>query len=466
MKNDWHTKREEIKMKTVKVLATAMLSLALVAGCSSPNNNGNSATETPKQTASNEQGGKETEKKEDVTIKYYSWEDGTAEENTMKKIANFEKANPNVKVEYVKLVTNASSTDFYQKLDIMAGTGDAIDVVAFSHVDFLIERAARGILAPIDEYLGADGIKPENEFFINPIYDGKVYGIQDLAQPWLVAINKQALDAAGLEAPTWGWTWDDFSEYAQKMTKDAQYGTYFHTWGEYANFPAYNELPHPYLKEDETPVFDEKVFADFFDMRRALEDSKSVKPFSDVVASKLHYASEYLNGEAAMVPAGSFLVGMIKDKEKYPHDFQTVFAPLPRSSESVEIGSSYVGGHYNAIGANSKHKKESYDFIKFLAQQTDVITDFPGSKSVDAELVISSMADGFEDLIDVESLKNTVYDSRVHIPYDPTFSTAYSSQLKKVLEDGLSMFLLDKTSAADAQAWMVEEANKIIKQSK
>jgi hypothetical protein len=35
-----------------------------------------------------------------------------------------------------------------------------------------------------------------------------------------------------------------------------------------------------------------------------------------------------------------------------------------------------------------------------------------------------------------------------------------------VLEDGLSMFLLDKTSAADAQAWMVEEANKIIKQSK
>lgn len=446
-----------------------ILVIGLLAGCGSSNNKGNNqgtATEPPQPTASSEQNNNENEKPKDVTIKYYSWEDGVAEEKTMEKIANFEKEFPHIKVEYVKLVTNANSTDFYQKLDIMAGTGEAIDVVAFSHVDFLIERAARGILTPINEYLDADGIKPADEFFINPIYDGNVYGIQDLAQPWLVAINKQALEDAGLEVPVWGWTWDDFRDYAQKMTKDGQYGTYFHTWGEYASFPAYNELPHPYLKEDETPVFGEKVFADYLDMRRAMEESKSVKPFSDVIASKLHYASEYLNGEAAMVPAGSFLIGMIKDKEKYPHDFQTVFAPLPRSSENVEIGSSYVGGHYNAIGANSKHKKESYDFIKFLAQQTDVITDFPGSKSVDAGLVISSMAGGFENLIDVESLKNTVYDSRVNIPYDPTFSTAYSSQLKKVLEEGLSMFLLDKASAADTQAWMVSEANKIIEQSK
>lgn len=446
-----------------------MLVIGLLAGCGAANNSGNKQAETrdvPKPTESSKQETPKEEKQEEVTIKYYSWEDGVAEEKTLEKIANFEQQFPHIKVEYVKLVTNANSTDFYQKLDIMAGTGDAIDVVAFSHVDFLIERAARGILTPINEYLEADGINPENEFFINPIYEGNVYGIQDLAQPWLVAINKQALDAAQLEVPTWGWTWDDFHQYAQKMTTEGQYGTYFHTWGEYASFPAYNELPHPYLKADETPVFGEQVFADYFDMRRAMEDSKSVKAFSDVIASKLHYASEYLSGEAAMVPAGSFLIGMIKDKEKYPHDFQTVFAPLPRSSENAEIGSSYVGGHYNAIGTNSKHKQESYEFIKFLAQQTDVITDFPGSKNVDASLVISSMVGGFEDLIDVDSLKNTVYDSRVNIPYDPTFSTAYSSQLKKVLEDGLSMFLLDKTSAADAQAWMIEEANKIIEQSK
>lgn len=458
-------------MKTVKTLATLTLILAVVAGCSSTGSNGGnnqpSATPTSTQSTENNAGNSGSEGSgEPVTIKYYSWEDGAAEENTMKKIANFEKLNPNIKVEYVKLVTNASSTDFYQKLDIMSGTGEAIDVVAFSHVDFLIERAARGILAPLNEYLDADGINPSEEFFINPVFDGNVYGIQDLAQPWLVALNKNALDAANLEVPTWGWTWDDFREYAKKLTTDEQYGTYFHTWGEYASFPAYSELPHPYLNKDETSAFDNKVFADFFNLRRVMEEDKSVKPFSDVIASKLHYASEYLTGEAAMVPAGSFLIGMIKDKEKYPHDFQTVFAPLPRSSESVEIGSSYVGGQYKAIGANSKYKKESYEFIKYLAQQTDVISDFPGSKNVDSDAVINSMVAGFEDLVDVESLKNTVYDSRVFIPYDPTYSTAYASQLKKVLEDGLSGFLLDGNTAEEAQQWMVSETNKIIEQSK
>lgn len=458
-------------MKKFKMLLTAALALTLLAGCSSPSNNGsnNQPSATPKDQQGSQQkteNDKTADKPEEVTIKYYSWEDGAAEENSMKKIASFEEKFPHINVEYVKLVTNANSTDFYQKLDIMAGTGEAIDVIAFSHVDFLIERAARGILAPLNEYLDADGINATEEFFINPIYEGNVYGIQDLAQPWLVAINKASLDAAQLEVPTWGWTWDDFREYAQKLTTDEQYGTYFHTWGEYANFPAYNELPHPYLTQDETPVFEHKVFEDFFNLRRAMEEDKSVKPFSDVIASKLHYASEFLNGEAAMVPAGSFLIGMIKDKEKYPHDFQTVFAPLPRSSESVEIGSSYIGGQYKAIGANSQHKEESYEFIKFLAQQTDVISDFPGSKNVDSANVLAGMVGGFEDLIDVESLKNTVYDSRVYIPYDPTYSTAYSSQLKKVLEDGLSGFLLDGNSAAEAQQWMMTEANKIIEQSK
>lgn len=460
-------------MKTAKVLVVLTLILTLIVGCSSTGNNG--GNNQPKATPNDQQGSQNTSSdsnaggdnnSDPVTIKYYSWEDGAAEENTMKKIANFEQQFPNIKVEYVKLVTNANSTDFYQKLDIMSGTGEEIDVIAFSHVDFIIERAARGILAPLNEYLDADGINPDEEFFINPLYEGNVYGIQDLAQPWLVAINKSALDAANLEVPTWGWTWDDFRDYAKKLTTSEQYGAYFHTWGEYASFPAYSELPHPYLNKDETSAFDNKVFADFFNLRRSMEEDKSVKPFSDVIASKLHYASEFLTGEAAMVPAGSFLVGMINDKEKYPHDFQTVFAPLPRSSESVEIGSSYVGGQYKAIGASSKHKKESYEFIKYLSQQTDVISDFPGSKNVDSELVISSMVAGFEDLIDVESLKNTVYDSRVFIPYDPTYSTAYASQLKKVLEDGLSGFLLDNQSAEEAQQWMVSETNKVIEQSK
>ena len=51
----------------------------------------------------------------------------------------------------------------------------------------------------------------------------------------LVLINKDMLDAAGLDVPSLDWTWDDYREYAEKLTSgsgaDTKYGSYFHSWG-------------------------------------------------------------------------------------------------------------------------------------------------------------------------------------------------------------------------------------------
>jgi multiple sugar transport system substrate-binding protein len=330
----------------------------------------------------------------------------------------------------------------------------------------LAERAARGVIAPLDSFLKADSINPDKEFYIVPRLKNKIYGIQDISQPWMVAINKKALDEAGLPIPTYGWTWDDFRDYAKKLTKGKQYGAYFHIWGEYDNFIAYSELPHPYLTKDQKPVFNDKSFQYFFDLRRSMENDGSVKKFKDITAAKLNYATEFFNGEAAMLPTASFFVNLTKDQTKYPHNFQTVFAPLPQSSKDTKIGASDVGGHYLAVGNSSKHKKEAYKFALYMAQQTDVVSDFPGSKNVDKNAVVDKMIGDSKNLIDKDSLVSTVYDKRVYIPYNPSYSTAYASQLKKVLEDGFSKFMLDGTSAQDAQKWMVDQANNIISQSK
>ena len=42
-------------------------------------------------------------------------------------------------------------------------------------------------------------------------------------------MNKGHLDEAGLEIPT-EWTWDEYRDYAKKMTTDEHYGSYLHTW--------------------------------------------------------------------------------------------------------------------------------------------------------------------------------------------------------------------------------------------
>ncbi|MGM1044536.1 MAG: ABC transporter substrate-binding protein [Bacillota bacterium] len=461
-------------MKRFKMLLVSFLTLALVAGCGSSGGN----TPANDQAAGNTDGNqaatqpKEEDKKQDkVTIKYYTWYNGSQFEDIQKIVDNFEKENPDIHVEPIQLVDNANSTDFYKKLDIMSAADDPIDVIQFSHVDFIIERAARGVLAPIDDYLKNNNIDPANDFYVNLVYQGKVYGLQDMASPWVVIINKQALDEANLPIPEWGWTWDDFRDYAKKLNKgegaDKQFGAYFHTWGEYVGFPAYSEKPHPYLSQDQQPIFDDESYKQFFELRRAMEkEDKSVKPFSEIVGAKLHYASEFFSGKAAMVPTATFIVGMIKDQEKYPHDFQTVFAPLPRSSESVEIGSSYIGGDYLSVGSSSKHKEEAYKFIEYVALQTDVIRDFPGYKKADAGKVIQSLVGPDAALIEEESLKATVFDSRAKTVYDANWTTDYAGQMKKVIEDGFSAYMLDNLTFEAAQKQMMEDANKIISQTK
>lgn len=453
-------------MNIKKVLVSMLFLLVLVlAACGSGDDNGKGNDSNGGNNNGNNEVSENDGDDEVVTINYYTWEGDESAEFIEERIKNFEAENPNIKVDYKALVNSNDSVEYYKKLDIQTGTGQPIDVVAFSHVDFLIERAARGVLAPIDDFLAEDSIDPADEFFIHPEYDGKTYGVQDASQPWLVALNKDALDEAGLDVPEWGWTWDDFKEYAEKLTKDDQYGAYFHTWGEYASFPAYSELPHPYLTEDEKPVFGDESFKDYFNLRRDLEEAGYTKTFQDTVAGKLHYATEYFNGEAAMLPVGSFFLVQIMDEEKYPHDFQTVFAPLPRSSEDVEVGSSYTGGHYLAVGESSEHKEESYKFALYMAQQTETLRDFPGSRNVDEDKVMDLIVGDYGELIDRESLTNTIYNENIYIPYNPSYSTGYSSQLKSVLEDGFSEFMLDGITAEEAQDSMIEESQRIIDQN-
>lgn len=459
-------------MKWLKASLLLALSIVLIAGCSSNTNNqtDNSVNTNASSAASNSANDADG-KDEKVHIKYYTFLNGTNWEYILKIVDNFEKEYPNIDVEPIQLVDNGNSTDFYKKLDIMMATEEPVDVVMFSHVDFVVERAARGVLAPMDAFLEGDEIDAKNDFYITPTYDGSVYGLQDAAQPWFVAINKKALDEANLSIPEWGWTWDDFREYAKKLTKgegqNKQYGAYFHTWGEYANFPAYSELLHPYLTEGEQLVFDDPTFKQFFELRRAMEkEDSSVKTYSDIIGGQLHYASEFFNGEAAMVPIGSWILGMAQDTDKFPHDFQTVFAPLPRSSEKVKTGSSYIGGGYLSIGASSKHKEEAYTFIQYAATQTDVIRDFPGYKNVDSDYIIESLVGDHGDMIDAESLKATVFNDQVYAPYNPEYSTSYSTQLKNVLQDGFSSYILEDLTAEEAIAEMIKQGQKIQEQAK
>lgn len=444
---------------------TLALSLALTVsmiGCSSDAKN--ESSKDP-QTSSADAG--TAKPGEPVKIKFYTYKANKPEEPFVQAVDAFNKLQKDVQVEYVGLVQNNDSVEFMNKLDVLMASGEKVDVIHTANMEDLIARAARGVVEPLDSYYQKNSINPKDEYVLNPSINGKTYGIIATSSQMLVAFNKNHLEEAGLKLPEMGWTWDDFREYAKKLTTKDHYGAYFHNWGEYPNIIAYNELPHPQLKEDGTPNFDHPSFQYFFELRRAMEKTdKSVQPYSDILAAKNHILQPFFAGKASMIPVGSFIIRAGTLKDKFPHDFQTVYAPMPRSSKDAEMGLTNISGNYLAIGANSKQKEASFQFIRWLTTEgASYLKDIPGWKKADGKKLLNEYFGEYSKLIDIDSLSNTMFDPRVKM-LPTSVSVSYGADLKTVVENAFTKYILEDIKFEDARKFMTDEANKIIKKSR
>jgi len=351
-------------MKKISVLV--ILCLVLILSACSQNNN-NAVNNAPANKAGDEKTNEAPQEK--VTLKYYSNAKGEPGEPMMKVVEAFNAQSENVKVEHVALVQNNDSREMLQKLDVLSASGEEVDIVLLNNEGFVLERAGNGMLYPLDEFFQAGSITPEDEYYRNPVYDGKYYGAMTDAGFWFVALNETHLKDAGLEVPTFGWTWDDFRTYAKKLKESGEnrFGAYFHTFGEYANIVAYTDFKNPQLKEDGTLQFDDPSFESWFNMRRGMElDDKSVRPLADVLAAKQHWATDFMNDITSMMPIATYAIDeAFLNDESYPRDFKITFAPLPRSSTTTEPGLTSIGGSFLTMHKNSKNKEAAFEFIRY-----------------------------------------------------------------------------------------------------
>ncbi|WP_049895046.1 ABC transporter substrate-binding protein [Paenibacillus antibioticophila] len=449
-------------MKKTSLLLTCLLLILSITACGS-NSGGNdnkSATNAPAANEKKEQpAGKEK-------IKFYTFKASKPEEPIYQAVQAYNESQDKVEVEYVSLVQNSDSTDFMKKLDILIGSGEVVDVFMTGNEEELLERASRGVVEPLNSFFEQENVKPEDEYNKVVKLDSNIYGLLTSSTQWFTVFNRDHLEKAGLELPEMGWTWDDFREYAKKLTMDGHYGTYFHTWGEYANIIAYTERPNPQLDANLNPIFDDPSFKYFFELRRVMEqEDKSAEPYADVLASNYHVLQQFFAGNASMLAVPSYAVRAGLNLEKFPHDFQMVYAPVPRSVDSNDIGMTNISGAGVAIGAKSEHKQAAYDFIRWVTKEASKYSkDIPSYKGADGEALIKEFFKDNTDLIDTESLANTLFDPRNKMP--DSFSVPYGSELKTIVENGMSSYMLDNRSFDEVKAMMTEEVKKVVDANK
>ncbi|WP_110932916.1 ABC transporter substrate-binding protein [Paenibacillus bouchesdurhonensis] len=441
------------------ILGTILAISLLVSGCGKSGNTG----------AEGNKSGNSPEKP--VTIKYYNWDNDAQTVGTDAMLKEFMDQNPNIKVEHVVLVPG-DSVEMMKKLDFLISSGEAIDVVQLPSLGAALERATRGALAPLNELYDQEGIVPEDEYYVNTKVDGKYYGMQYTKSINYVMLNKDALDEAGLEIPKFGWTWDDYREYAKKLTKgegvDKRYGSYFHTWELYMNAPAQTMMKDPFVYDDGTTILADPSYKYFFQLRKDMESiDKSAKTYADVLAAKLNYRTEFFNEDAAMILTGNFTIPDPGNTEQYPHTFKTAFAPVPVPPKGAEPkdyeGKYFTSGSQIAMGSTSENKEAAFKLMRFMTTaESDNRQEFSGYKQANNEDLLTKLVAGKEDMYDIDSLKYTLFSEDIQFLDAAEVMTTATSEITKVINDGFSKFMLSNEPIDDVQKWMVDEATKII----
>ena len=200
--------------------------------------------------------------------------------------------------------------------------------------------------APLDDYIAKDGYKVEEDYKVDTHLNGKVYALPGKFNPWYVLLNKDHLDEAGLKVPT-DWTWDEFADYAKKLTKGEgatkRYGTYFHGpqnggWMEFLKLKMENQPQNTeFLKPDGSSNLDDPNFKATLELRVRMEKvDKSSVPYSDMISQKLAYRNQFFNQSVSMLTIGSWMNTEIGGTDKVPLTFHVAVAPFPKNNPGDE----------------------------------------------------------------------------------------------------------------------------------
>jgi len=157
-----------------------------------------------------------------VTLKiaYPAWDTSAQQAAVTGIFAEYEKQNPNVKIEVLSLPFPV----LRQRLVVAARAGDPPDV-AYVDGRWVPEMAAPGLLTDITANVAR---LDRSDWFAEPwkgaTLGGRIFAVPDRIDPWLVYYNTELFQKAGIA--TFPKTMEQLAEAAVKITGDGVYG-----WG-------------------------------------------------------------------------------------------------------------------------------------------------------------------------------------------------------------------------------------------
>ncbi|QBE94576.1 ABC transporter substrate-binding protein [Blautia producta] len=437
-----------MKMKSISLVMAGILAASALAGC------GN-------QSQASEGKGSETAE----TKKLVVWGGVPGEDGPDKIVEDWNKQHPEVQAEYVRFVNDDTGNT---KLDTALQSGEQIDIFFTYSPDLMVKRASSGMLEDL-ENLGAKEFVDENilggeESFLR--VNNKIYGIPTVTEPTGIMINKDMLDAKGITIPE-NWTISDYEEVARQLTGEVDgkkvYGCNVY-WGGGPLSIAKSILGgDEFYKSDTETNFDAKEYQ-INTKFKAMMDEGIAMPYEEIFSRKLDVYSHpaFLSGEIAMMPFSAWMLRYVNDKENFPHDFVTTFAPFPSTDDGTP--NPYQSENNNTICMNSqsKNKEEAWEFIKFwITEGSRDIAKMPAwSGAAEDEIVAKILGDDPEERFDVEAYKKVML--RDDFKYIVPTKTTALSEITQIYKEESQNYFLGVTSEEDYYKNLKERADKAL----
>lgn len=286
-------------------------------------------------------------------------------------ISNFEKANPNITINFVGVPVDPSAITQAERVKFLAG--DGLDIAAI-RPEALTSFIKAGYLAD----LTTSGLVNGQRYIPNALtaatVKGHVYAVPGSADAIGVWYNKDLFATLHLSVPT---TW---SQFLTVMAKIKASGTSPLVNGFRDGWPVeFDSYPFIQALQVKTPrIFenldagtvkytDPRVVQTFSDINTFFK-----KGYSDPASLSLSFpqaANVFLQRKAAMMIQGEWLAGVLVNPS-----FHLGVFPMPLPG----LGSTHVVpvtiGDYLAIAASTPHKAEALKFLKFWYQQQNQTT--------------------------------------------------------------------------------------------
>lgn len=295
-----------------------------------------------------------------VTITFASGKDTSGD--VKKLVEEFEKKNPKIKVKF-KDMTSDSGKNHDQLVTMFSSKSSEIDAVALD-VIWPAEFGQAGYLQPLDRYIQKDQLKMEN-YIKGAVQAGNVNG-QQFAIPRFVDAGLLFYRKDLVSKPPE--TWDDLIATAKSTNKkgSTKYG-YLMQAKQYEGLVCnFIEFIGAYggriLDEKENIVINSPETIK--GLKKMIEVTKSdFVPQNISTFTEIESHTAFLEGQAPFIRNWPYQYALSNDPKQSKIVNKVGVASLPKGDHD---SASALGGWMTGISKNSKHKKEAWEFIKFI----------------------------------------------------------------------------------------------------